>query len=140
MSDPGFRVVRECRRQGLTVIPIPGPCAATAALCASGLPTNGFLFAGFLPPKATARQRFFKLYRDCAYSLILYESRHRLLRLLEDSIATLGPDRVICVARELTKRYETFHIGAATKIKADIEATNCRGEYVVIIANKDFHL
>src|SRR3954471_11115659 len=78
LSDPGFRVVRECRRRGLPVVPVPGPSALTTVLSASGLPTNGFLFVGFLPPKSAARIAFFNRYRDFEYTLVLYESCHRI--------------------------------------------------------------
>ena len=140
LSDPGFRLVRECRRQGLTVIPIPGPCAMTAALCASGLPMHSFLFAGFLPSKGMARRRFLTTYQDFSYSIIFYESCHRILKFLEDGIAVLGPERVICVARELTKRYETFYVDKAANVITTLQAKPCRGEYVVIVAPKDFKL
>ena len=74
LSDPGFRVVRACRRRGLPVVPVPGPSALTAVLSASGLPSNGFLYVGFLPPKSAARIAFLEKYRDFPYTLALFES------------------------------------------------------------------
>ena len=99
LSDPGFRVVRACRRRGLAVVPVPGAVAFAAVLCASGLPTNGFLFAGFLAPKSSARLAFFGRYRDFDYTIALYESCHRIDKALDDIVAALGAERVVCVAK-----------------------------------------
>lgn len=140
LSDPGFRLVRECRRRGLPVTPVPGASAALAALCASGLPTHGFLFVGFLPPKKSARQRFFEKYQDFEYTLVLYESCHRIRKCIEDGITVLGPDRIVCVARELTKHYETFYVGTSASVKEQLETACIKGEFVVLIAEKSFQL
>ncbi|MCC6414770.1 MAG: 16S rRNA (cytidine(1402)-2'-O)-methyltransferase, partial [Opitutaceae bacterium] len=92
ISDPGFRLVRACRRLNLPVVPVPGPCALTAGLSASGLPTNGFLFVGFLPPKSSARAAFLEKYREFDYTLVLYESCHRIDKFMAEILAVLGPD------------------------------------------------
>src|SRR5690606_11290579 len=113
LSDPGFRLVRACRRRGLPVVPVPGPSAVTAVLSASGLPTNGFLFVGFLPAKSAARISFFDRYRNFDYTIALYESCHRIDKAVDGIVATLGAGRVICVAKEVTKIHETFLVGAA---------------------------
>ncbi len=140
ISDPGFRVVRECRRRNLPVVPIPGPSAVTAALSASGLPSDGFLFAGFLPPKKSARRRFFERYRDFEYTIVLFESKHRITKLLDDLIEVLEADRVICVAREITKIHESFHTGPAESIQKEVQSKSLKGEFVVLIAKSGFVL
>src|SRR3982751_3685867 len=99
LSDPGFRVVRACRRRGLPVVPVPGASAVVAVLSAAGLPTNGFLYVGFLPPKSAARIAFCEKFRDFDYTLVLYESCHRIDKAVDEIVRTLGPARVICVAK-----------------------------------------
>jgi 16S rRNA (cytidine1402-2'-O)-methyltransferase len=133
-------VVRACRRAGLPVVPVPGPSALLGALCASGLPTNGFLFAGFLPPKSAARQKFLTKYKDFEYTLALYESCHRIDKLADDIIAVLGPTRPIAIARELTKKFETFLIGPAQEVRSKLIGDQLRGEFTVLIAPVDFEL
>jgi 16S rRNA (cytidine1402-2'-O)-methyltransferase len=140
ISDPGFRLVRACRRRQLPVIPVPGPCALTAVLSASGLPTNGFLFAGFLPPKSAARQAFLNKYRDFDFTLALYESCHRIDKLAGEIAETLGADRVVCIAKEVTKLHETFLVGRAAEVCERLTRTSLKGEFVVLIAPADFAL
>jgi 16S rRNA (cytidine1402-2'-O)-methyltransferase len=140
ISDPGFRLVRACRRLGLPVVPVPGPCALTAVLSASGLPTNGFLFAGFLVAKTAARTAFLEKYRTFDFTLALYESCHRIDKFAAEIVATLGPDRVVCIAKEVTKLHEAFLIGPAATVQARLAKTSLRGEFVVLIAPADFVL
>lgn len=140
LSDPGFRLVRACRRRGLPVVPVPGPSALTAVLSASGLPTNGFLFVGFLPPKSAARISFFQKYRDFDYTLALYESCHRVDKAVAEILATLGPARVLCVAKEVTKLHETFLVGPAADVHDRLGKTSLKGEFVLLIAPADFVL
>lgn len=140
LSDPGFRVVRECRRRGLPVVPVPGPSALTAVLSASGLPTNGFLYVGFLPPKSAARIAFFEKHRGFDYTLALYESCHRIDKAIAEIVSTLGAARVICVAKEVTKLHETFLVGPAANVQAQLAKTSLKGEFVVLIAPADFVL
>jgi 16S rRNA (cytidine1402-2'-O)-methyltransferase len=140
ISDPGFRLVRACRRRALPVVPVPGPCALAAVLSASGLPTNGFLFAGFLPSKTSARTAFLEKYREFDYTLALYESCHRIDKFVEEIVATLGPTRVIAVAKEVTKLHETFLIGPAGEVRDRLAKTSLKGEFVLLIAPADFVL
>ncbi|MDR0535405.1 MAG: 16S rRNA (cytidine(1402)-2'-O)-methyltransferase [Puniceicoccales bacterium] len=140
LSDPGFRVARECRRRGLPVSPIPGPCALIAALSASGLPTNAFRYAGFLPPKSAARIRFLEGIRDAAETVILYESCHRIEKFGAEILGILGPERVLCVAREITKLHETFLTGPAHVVIPQLSGVNLRGEFVLLIAPSGFVL
>ena len=140
LSDPGFRLVRACRRRGLPVVPVPGPSALTAVLSASGLPTNGFLFVGFLPPKSAARLAFLGQYREFPFTLALYESCHRIEKFAAEMVAQLGPARIICLAREVTKLHETFLVGPAAEVQARLAAGSQKGEFTVLIAPADFIL
>ncbi len=140
LSDPGFRLVRACRRRGLPVIPVPGPSALTAVLSASGLPTNGFLYVGFLPPKSAARIAFFEKHREFPYTLALFESCHRIDKAIDELVTTLGPTRVVCVAKEVTKLHEAFFVGAAADVQARLAKASLKGEFVLLIAPQDFEL
>lgn len=140
ISDPGFRLVRECRRRGLTVVPAPGPSAVTAVLSASGLPTNGFFYAGFLPPKSAARRRFLETHRDFGYTICLYESCHRIEKFMVEVVDVLGPDRTVCLAKEVTKRHETFLVGDAGEILDRLRRMSQKGEFVLLIAPDSYRL
>ncbi len=140
VSDPGFRIVRECRRRRLPVIPLPGPSAPLAALSASGLPSDGFLFIGFLPNKRQARRKIFERYRDLEHTVICLESCHRITATLEDLIEELGKERTICVAREMTKIHETFHVGCAESVVREVAASSKKGEFVLLIAKEGYVL
>jgi 16S rRNA (cytidine1402-2'-O)-methyltransferase len=134
LSDPGYRVVRAAVQAGIRVEALPGPSALLAGLVVSGLPTDQFHFAGFLPPKHTQRTRLLESLRDEAATLIFYEAPHRILESLEDIAATLG-DREIVIARELTKIHEEVLRGTAAEIRAILAARDMiRGEFVVLIA------
>ena len=140
ISDPGFRLVRACRRRGIPVVPVPGPSALTAALSASGLPSNGFLYAGFLPPKSAARIAFFQRQRDFAFTLILFESGHRILAAAGEIAAHLGAERVICVAKEISKLHESFFVGPASEVQKLLAKASLKGEFVLLIAPAGFVL
>jgi 16S rRNA (cytidine1402-2'-O)-methyltransferase len=133
ISDPGYTLVSACRREGFPVVSIPGPSAAIAALTASGLPANSFLFAGFLPPKRGMRRRRLQEIAAAPASLVFYESPHRLLAALEDMVEILG-SRKACLARELTKIHEEWLHGTLPEILADLRArTQVRGEITLIV-------
>lgn len=140
LSDPGFRLVRACRRRNLPVVPVPGASALIAVLSASGLPTNGFLFVGFLPPKSAVRTAFFEKHRDFPYTLALYESCHRIDKAVAEIVTTLGPTRVICVAKEVTKIHETFLVGSAEDVASRLAKISLKGEFALIIAPSAFIL
>jgi 16S rRNA (cytidine1402-2'-O)-methyltransferase len=140
ISDPGFRIVRECRRRGLPVEAVPGPCALTALLSVSGLPTNGFLFVGFPPPKRSARRTFLDRHRDFAFTLALYESCHRIGKCLDDIVSTLGPERVVALGKELTKIHETVLVGTAQSVAEQLASVATKGEFTVLIAPASFEL
>ncbi|MDR1890917.1 MAG: 16S rRNA (cytidine(1402)-2'-O)-methyltransferase [Puniceicoccales bacterium] len=138
ISDPGYRIVNACRRRKIPVESIPGPCALITALAASGLPSDGFLFLGFLPSKTSARINTFKKYADFDYTLIFYESCHRIMKFLGDLQDVMGETRVICVAREMTKLHETFHVGEIGQICGEIAKMPIKGEYVIVVAPQRF--
>ncbi|MEC8333603.1 MAG: 16S rRNA (cytidine(1402)-2'-O)-methyltransferase [Verrucomicrobiota bacterium] len=140
ISDPGFRLVRECRNRGIKVTSAPGQTAATTALALSGLPSNGFLYAGFLPPRSAARKKFLKNKKDFEYTVILYESCHRIEKLLNNIVEVLGEDRYISVSRELTKVHETIHSGTASRVRDLVIESSQKGEFVVCIAKLGFRL
>jgi 16S rRNA (cytidine1402-2'-O)-methyltransferase len=140
ISDPGFRVTRECRKRGLTVTPLPGPCAIVALLSASGLPTNAFRFVGFLPPKSAARRRFLEEAKSADETIVLHESCHRIADFLAEMLELLGPDRVVCVGRELTKLHETIRTSALKELVPALLAGSLKGEFTVAIAPADFAL
>lgn len=134
ISDPGYRLAREAAKRGIRVIPIPGASSVMAALSASGLPTDRFFFAGFLPPKAGARENAIEELRSIPATLVIFESVHRL----PDSMAALAEGlggREATVARELTKLYEEFRRGTLTELAAYYaEAGEPKGEVVIVIA------
>ena len=132
VSDPGFRLVKEVIAAGHRVFPIPGPSAALAALALAGLPTDRFLFAGFAPPKGSARRTFFAEFAPAPATLIFYESGPRLRASLTDMAAVFG-DREAVVARELTKLFETAVRGTLSELAADPKLDAPRGEIVVLV-------
>ena len=140
ISDPGFRIARMCRKENIDIVPVPGPTAFATALAASGLPTNGFLFAGFLPAKTSARTAFFEKYKDFEFTLCFYESTHRIEKFIDDALAVFGAGRAACVAKEITKVHERFFVGKLGEIKEELSRSNTKGEFVVLIAPRDFEL
>ncbi|MAM59453.1 MAG: 16S rRNA (cytidine(1402)-2'-O)-methyltransferase [Salinicola sp.] len=135
ISDPGFVLVRELRRSGCRVVPIPGPCALVAALSAAGLPTDRFTFEGFLPAKSGARRKRLEAGVSREETRVFYESPHRIRDLLDDLASVVG-DRQVVLARELTKTFETLLEGSANELLAimDADPDQARGEFVVMLA------
>jgi 16S rRNA (cytidine1402-2'-O)-methyltransferase len=140
LSDPGFRIVRACRRRNLPVVPVPGACAVIAVLSASGLPSNAFYFAGFLPPKTAARRVFLEKHRNSDFTLCLYESTHRIEAFVDEIVEVLGEARVVCLAKEVTKIHETFLVGPAGEVRQRFAPMSKKGEYVVLVAPAAFAL
>jgi 16S rRNA (cytidine1402-2'-O)-methyltransferase len=139
VSDPGYRVVAAAVEAGITVIPIPGASAVLAALAASGLPTNEFRFAGFLPPKQLARRKALEDLSAETGTLVLYESPHRILDTLADIQAVMGV-RPVVLARELTKLHEEFLRGSAGEIREQLEARgSVKGEITLVIGRAEEH-
>lgn len=133
ISDPAYRIVTAAIEQGIAVVPIPGPAALISALIASGLPTDAFLFAGFLPPKQQARRARLEELQSQRATLVLYEAPHRLRETLADAFAILGARQAV-VARELTKLYEEFVRGTLGELVECFAAQEPRGELVLVIA------
>lgn len=132
ISDPGYRLVREARAAGVTVVSIPGACAAVSALAIAGLPSDRFLFAGFLPVKDKAREETLAGLANVAATLVFYETAPRLERSLW-AIDRLWPDRELAVARELTKMHEECRTGTAAALAAHYAAHPPKGEIVLLI-------
>ena len=132
ISDPGYELVRAAIARGVRVEPLPGPSAIVTALVASGLPTDGFVYLGFVPRKAAARADLLDSLADERRTLVAYESPNRLTDTLAAVQATMG-DRPVCVARELTKIYEEFFRGTASAALAHYNANPPRGEIVLLI-------
>ncbi|HMV01423.1 MAG TPA: 16S rRNA (cytidine(1402)-2'-O)-methyltransferase, partial [Rhodocyclaceae bacterium] len=135
ISDPGARIVAAVRAAGYRVIPLPGPCAAVAALSASGFDDPHFLFFGFLPARPGQRQQSLEALRDQPWSLVFYEAPHRVVECVEDLARILGPRQVV-IARELTKVFETIAslplLEAADWLRQD--GNRQRGEFVLVVS------
>lgn len=135
VSDPGFRLVEAMLEAGLRVVPLPGPSAVVTALSAAGLPTDTFLFAGFLPQKTAARRGRLAALRTIPASLVFYESPHRLAASLSDMAGELGGERAAVVARELTKTFEEFRRAPLAELAGHYEEADApKGEIVVCVA------
>lgn len=135
VSDPGFRLVRAARAAGVRVSPVPGPSALIAALSVAGLPSDRFVFEGFLPAKASARRERLQGLANETRTLIFYESAHRIADTLDDSVAVFGVERAAVLARELTKLFETVLDGTLAALQAQVAAdpNQRKGEFVLII-------
>ncbi|WP_188762419.1 16S rRNA (cytidine(1402)-2'-O)-methyltransferase [Sandarakinorhabdus glacialis] len=133
ISDPGYKLVRDARAAGVNIVTIPGPCAAVAALTLAGLPTDRFLFAGFLPSKQGARATAIAELAPIRATLVLYESGPRLAACLAALYAGLG-DRQAAIAREISKRFEETVTGSLSELAARYENAAPRGEIVITIA------
>ncbi|MBL8190095.1 MAG: 16S rRNA (cytidine(1402)-2'-O)-methyltransferase, partial [Acidobacteria bacterium] len=133
ISDPAYRIVLAAIERGLTVVPIPGAVAAIAGLIASGLPTDSFLFAGFLPSKKLARRTRLEELKPERATLVLYEAPHRIRETLTDALEVLG-DRQASLARELTKLHEQFLRGTLSELVAHFAEQQPRGEMTLVIA------
>jgi 16S rRNA (cytidine1402-2'-O)-methyltransferase len=136
ISDPGFELVRAAAAAGIEIIAIPGPCAAIAALSIAGLPTDRFCFEGFLPARAAARRERLAALAGETRTLVLYESPHRIVEVIEDCAAAFGESRNATVVREATKLHETAYRGSLQQLLATArtDADFARGEIVLLIA------
>ena len=134
ISDPGYRLVREARAEGIPVVPVPGPSAAVAALSVSGLPTDRFLFVGFLPARAQARRKALDALAAARETLVVYESPVRVVAALDDMQAALG-DREAFLCREATKLHEEYVRGTLASLRALLAARReVKGEIVLVVA------
>jgi 16S rRNA (cytidine1402-2'-O)-methyltransferase len=135
ISDPGYHLLQGVREQGLKAVPIPGPSSLVAALSVAGLPTDRFVFEGFLPAKSQARRQHLETLRHESRTLVFFESSHRLQESLADMAEILGADRRAVLARELTKQFEEIHSASLSEIRGWLEAdaNRRRGEFVVLV-------
>lgn len=133
ISDPGYKLIRECLDQGIKVEVLPGPDAIMTALVSSGLPTDSFTFRGFAPPKSASRRSWLEEWAYQKETSVIYESPVRLAGLLEDMAAVFGPERKISVCRELTKKFEEISRGTVSALAASYAAKKVKGEIVVVV-------
>lgn len=134
IADPGYRLVEQAREQGIAVSPVPGACALITALSVSGLPTDSFLFHGFLPGKQGQRRKLLDELKTVPATLVFYEAPHRILETLEDIAATLG-EREVVLARELTKIHEEFLRGTPRELQSALAGRpSVKGEFTVMVA------
>jgi 16S rRNA (cytidine1402-2'-O)-methyltransferase len=133
INDPGYELVNAAIEAGHPISPIPGPSAPIAALAASGLPTDAFLYLGYLPRKSTERRRLLEDIAGLPYTLVLLETPHRLIASLEDLENALG-DRIICVAREITKLHEEFYRSRLSEALAHFSQQTPRGEFTLVVS------
>lgn len=134
ISDPGVRIISAAVKRGIEIIPIPGVSALTTALSIAGVPTDSFVFEGFLPQKK-GRQKLLKQIADDERTTIIYESSHRIEKLLNE-LKDYMPERFVVVCRELTKKFEEILRGTPEEISVLLKTSNIKGEFVVIISAK----
>ncbi|WP_192874095.1 16S rRNA (cytidine(1402)-2'-O)-methyltransferase [Pseudomonas congelans] len=136
ISDPGYHLVRQARAAGVQIVPVPGACALIAALSAAGLPSDRFIFEGFLPAKSAGRKARLEGVREEPRTLIYYEAPHRILECLQDMELVFGADRKALLAREITKTFETLKGLPLGELRAFVESDSNqqRGECVVLVA------
>ncbi|WP_156958063.1 16S rRNA (cytidine(1402)-2'-O)-methyltransferase [Pseudomonas knackmussii] len=136
ISDPGYHLVRQARAAGIAVVPVPGPCALIAGLSAAGLPSDRFIFEGFLPAKTVGRRSRLEALREEPRTLIFYEAPHRLLECLQDMAEVFGEERQAVLARELTKTFETIKGIPLGELRDWVAADSNqqRGECVLLLA------
>jgi 16S rRNA (cytidine1402-2'-O)-methyltransferase len=135
INDPGYELVKAALASGFDVKPVPGPSAPLAALTVSGLPTDSFLYLGYLPHKTSDRHKFIGQIENLSYTLILLESPYRIVESLEDLLSVLG-DRRICVAREMTKMFEEYWRGRISGALAHFKSQPARGEFTLVVGGK----
>lgn len=136
ISDPGYRIIAECRERGFRVDVIPGPSAVTVALVASGLSTSSYTFKGFPPRKPGARRQFLSMEQDLPHTLVIYESPYRVGKLLADALTVLG-NRLAAVCVELTKKFEEIHRGYLADLAELFASKTVKGEVTVVIAGNN---
>ena len=137
ISDPGYHLVKACRDAGVKVVPLPGPCAAITALSAAGLPTDRFVFEGFLPAKEKGKDDRLQALADETRTMVFYESPHRLLKTLTQFAEYFGTERQATVSREISKLHEETVRGSLAELIEHFTATEPRGEIVIVLAGID---
>jgi len=139
ISDPGFKLVQELKKNRVPIISIPGPSAVIAALSVSGLPTDNFSFIGFLPKKLNQRKSILQEFGKLPTTIVIYESPYRVRELLNEIYQELG-NRTVCLAKDLTKMYEEVRTAPLENFIKNPEETKEKGEYVVLVAKENYSL
>lgn len=132
VSDPGYRLIQELKRREIPFTVLPGPSAVMTALVGSGLPSDAFFFGGFLPVKSGRKAALLQKALEASHTSIFYESPHRIIKTLQ-ALAAMDPQAPVCVARELTKVFETYHRGSAAGVLAEMSGKAPKGEIVLVI-------
>jgi 16S rRNA (cytidine1402-2'-O)-methyltransferase len=132
ISDPGYRLVKRCREEGIDVLPVPGPSAVIAALSVSGLETDRFMFLGFPPQKKGKRRKLLENVKDFEGSIVFYVSPYDIREFLEEVLEVLG-DRRVCICREMTKFFEEYLYGKLSEVKDKVKE---KGEFVVVVGKE----
>lgn len=132
ISDPGFYLIRECIKEGIKIVPVPGPCSAITALVCSGLPTDRFTFLGFNPKKVTRKFELYDEIKKIEGTVIIFETPHRIVRTLED-LAKVFPEKKIVLCRELTKKFEEFIRGTTKEVYEKVKDMQLKGEIVLVL-------
>ena len=138
ISDPGFILVRSALAEGIEMTAVPGPTALIMALILSGLPVHSFTFRGFPPRKSGQRKRWLEIDKDSPHTLVFYESPYRLIAFLQDALEVYG-DRSAVIANDLTKKFETLFRGSLSQLIAELQQTDLKGEFSVVIASADYN-
>lgn len=137
ISDPAWALVQAALKANISVVPVPGAAAFLTGLMGSGLPMNEFVYLGFIPAKK-GRQTLFESLKEAEQTTVLYESPHRILKTLTQMQNILGEDRILVIARELTKMHETFHRGTLAELTANFKKNPPKGEMVLLLAPANF--
>ncbi len=138
ISDPGYRLVKRCNEERIKITSIPGPCSVINALILSGLPTDSFLFLGFLPKKHAARKKKIATYRDVATTWIIFENPHRVNLLLQDLKDILGSSKRCVIVREMTKIYEEIISASLEELVVQLENKKLKGEITIVLDNRSY--
>lgn len=136
VSDPGYRLIQELKAQGVAYTVLPGPSAVVTALVGSGLPSDAFFFGGFLPVKSGRKEQVLRTALEANHTSIFYESPFRIVKTVQ-ALAALDAEAPLCVARELTKVFETYHRGSASALAAEFTAHPPKGEMVLLIGGRN---
>jgi 16S rRNA (cytidine1402-2'-O)-methyltransferase len=139
ISDPGYRLIKLAIERGVRVVPVPGASALIAALAASGLSTEGFEFHGFLPARSGRRRSVLESFREARNTIVVYEAPHRIAETVEDIAATLGAERPVVLARELTKVHEEFVRGTAAELLQQLKGRDIKGEITLLFGRGRGH-
>jgi len=138
ISDPGHELVKGAVEEGVEVVPIPGPTALIAALASSGLPTNSFVFEGFLPSGSSERKKVLSRLKEEQRTMVFYEAPHRINKVIKDMEGVFGSERQCVIGREITKKFEEFKRGNIGQLVKSLGSSKLKGEFVIVVEGKSF--